>query len=58
MALPLPNAGGLVVAGLDIFFALLGDKAGGPHGECEQEQREDDNVDEAGIEKLRRVALN
>ena len=37
MALPIPMAGGSVVAGLDIFFAFLGDKAGGPHGEREQE---------------------
>jgi hypothetical protein len=37
MALPIPTAGGSVVAGLDIFFAFLGDKAGGPHGEREQE---------------------
>ena len=45
-------------AGLDIFFAFLGDKAGRPHREREQEQREDDDVDQARIEKLRGVAFD
>ena len=58
MALPIATAGGSVVAGLDIFFAFLGDKAGGPHSERDQEQGKDDNVNQAGIEKLRGVALD
>ena len=33
MVLPIPAAEVSVVVELDIFFALLGDKAGGPHGE-------------------------
>jgi hypothetical protein len=31
MALPTPTVGGSVVAGLDIFFAFLGDQTGRPH---------------------------
>jgi len=58
MALTIPTAEGSVVVGLDIFFAFLGDKAGGPHGEHQQEQCKNDNVDEPRIEKLGGVALD
>ena len=59
MARLMPNsAGGSAMAGLDIFFAFLGDQTGRPHGEHEQQQGKDDNVDQAGVEKLRGVALD
>lgn len=37
MELPILADGGSIVAGLDIFFALFGDKTGRPHGERKQE---------------------
>src|SRR5665213_4295654 len=58
MAWPMPNAGGSVMAGLDIFFPLIGDQASGPHGEREQEQSKDHNIDQTGIEKLGGIALD
>ena len=44
IVLAVADTGDSAVAGLDIFFAPFGDQTGWTHRECEQEQREDDDV--------------
>src|SRR5215471_15490196 len=46
------------IAGSDILFAPFGNQPGRLDRQHQQQKRKDDDVDQAGIEKLRRIAFN